>query len=283
MPPVTTTQPGYADIVDLDTYPIHELDSAAGQALVERCRAELADTGVCNLPGFIRPEAVARMVALAGELRGKAWESDQEHTVYFVPVDATVSETDPRRRTVRSAKHGIAYDLIPADAPLRRLYESDDMTNFIASALGRDQLYRSADPLDALQITAFEPGDDLGWHFDNSEFAMTVMYQPADEGGEFLYVPGLRSDESPNYAEIAEVLAGDRSRVRVMRNEPGTLAFFHGHNALHRVTKVAGTRARVNSVLTYGEVPDMRLSDLTSKLFYGRTSPRDPGDGVEPA
>ena len=50
------------------------------------------------------------------------------------------------------------------------------------------------------------------------------------------------------------------------------LAFFHGRNALHRVIPVTGRRPRINSVLTYGEVPDMRLNDLTSKLFYGRTS-----------
>jgi alkylated DNA repair dioxygenase AlkB len=42
------------------------------------------------------------------------------------------------------------------------------MTAFIAAALGEDRLYRSADRLDALQIIAFEPGDELGWHFDRS-------------------------------------------------------------------------------------------------------------------
>jgi alkylated DNA repair dioxygenase AlkB len=262
----------YADVVDLDTYPIHDLAGARGRALVERCREELSGTGVCSLPGFIRRTAVNRMVEIADAIAGRAWQSDQQHTIYFEQVDESADPGDPRRRTVRSAKHGIAYDYIPTDAPLRRLYESDDMTAFIAAALGKERLYRSADPLDALQITAFEPGDELGWHFDNSEFSMTVMYQPADSGGEFVYVPALRSDEHPNYAEIAKVLAGDESRVRVMHNEPGTLAFFHGHHALHRVTPVTGSRPRINSVLTYGVVPDMRLSDLTSKLFYGRTS-----------
>jgi alkylated DNA repair dioxygenase AlkB len=268
----TVAQPGYADVVDLGTYPIHDLGSEQGRALIARCRQELTDTGVCNLPGFIRPEAVARMVEIAGELAGKAWQSGQEHTVYFEPANQTAGPGDPRRRTVRSAKHGIAYDYIPAGAPVRRLYESDDMTAFIAAALGKDRLYRSADPLDALQITAFEPGDELGWHFDRSEFSVTVMYQTADSGGEFVYVPGLRSDDNPNYDQVAAVLAGDQARVRPMPNSPGTLAFFHGHDALHRVTPVTGSRPRINSVLTYGEVPGMRLNDLTSKLFYRRTS-----------
>jgi hypothetical protein len=48
-------------------------------------------------------------------------------------------------------------------------------------------LYRSADPLDALEIAIFGDGDELGWHFDNSEFSVTVMYQQAEAGGHFDY------------------------------------------------------------------------------------------------
>ncbi|WP_174521317.1 hypothetical protein [Janibacter limosus] len=50
------------------------------------------------------------------------------------------------------------------------------------------------------------------------------------------------------------------------------MAFFRGEWALHRVTPIRGRRPRINSVLTYGERPDMVLNDLTSELFYGRTS-----------
>jgi hypothetical protein len=270
--PTTTTEPTYADVVDLDTYPIHRLDEADGAALVARCRAELAANGVCNLPGFIRPAAVEQMIALADALADKAWASDQTHTIYFKPVDENVPAEHPLAHTVRSAKHGIAYDYIPADAPLRRLYQSDDMTRFVAAVLGKSVLYRSADPLDALQVTAFHPGEELGWHFDNSEFSITVMYQQPESGGEFVYAPGLRSDEDPNYEGVQRVLQGDTSVVKPLPSAPGTLALFHGHNALHRVLPIGGSRPRINSVLTYGEVPDMRLSDLTSQLFYGRTS-----------
>lgn len=262
----------YADVVDLARYPIHQLDSAPGRALVAACQAELAADGACTLPGFVRPAAVAAMVALATQLRERAWASDRAHTVYFQPPDATVDECHPRARQVRSAKHGIAYDYIPADAPLRRLYEADDLTRFIATVLDKPVLYRSADPLDALQMTAFEPGEELGWHFDGSEFSVTVMYQPAQQGGMFEYVPALRTAVDEHYNEVRKVLDGERTRVQTLAGAPGTLAFFHGRHALHRVTPVAGTKPRINSVLTYGEHPDMRLNDLTSELFYGRIS-----------
>lgn len=268
----TTTKPSYADVVDLDRYPIHDLDSDRGRAFVADCKAELDATGVCNLAGFVRPEAVARMVQLASELGDKAWPTDRTHTIYFEQPDESVPESDPRRRQVRSAKHGIAYDYIPADAPVRRLYESDDLTAFIAAVLGKDKLYRSADPLDAFQVTTFYPGEELGWHFDRSEFSMTIMYQPADSGGEFLYKPGLRTDDDENYDGVAKVLSGEDTELKVLPSSPGSLAFFRGEHALHCVTPIEGETPRVNSVLTYGERPDMKLNDLTSEIFYGRTS-----------
>ena len=268
----TRIAPTYADVVDLDRYPIDQLDSERGQALVRACREELADTGVCNLEGFITPGAVAAMVELAGQLEDQAWASDRTHTIYFEKLDETVPAEHPRAHQVRSAKHGIAYDQIPVDAPMRRLYESDDLTSFIATVLGKPVLYRSADPLDALQVTTFRPGEELGWHFDRSEFSMTVMYQQADQGGDFEYVPGLRSDDGENYEGVQQVLQGDRSGLKVLPSAPGTLAFFRGEYALHQVTPVEGGTRRINSVLTYGERPDMKLNDLTSELFYGRTS-----------
>ena len=266
------TTPDYADVVDLDTYPIHELDSVRGQELLSRCRAELAERGVCNLPGFLRPEAVAAMVELAGQLADKAWHSDQTHTVYFEPVDPDVPADHPRAFQVRSAKRGIAYDYIPADAPMRRLYESDDLTRFIAAVLGKSVLHRSADPLDALQMTTFRPGDELGWHFDRSEFSVTVMYQQSSEGGGFDYCPGLRTADDQRYADVQRVLLGDESCAVRLPSSPGSLAVFQGQYAMHRVEPVAGDIPRINSVLTYGERPDMVLNDLTSQLFYGRTS-----------
>jgi alkylated DNA repair dioxygenase AlkB len=264
--------PAYADVVNLDRYPIDRLGSPEGQVLIEECRRELAESGVCHLEGFITPAAVAAMIELAGHLQDKAWISDRTHTIYFEPADDTVAAAHPRAHQVRSAKHGIAYDHIPADAPMRRLYESDALTVFIAAVLGKPVLYRSADSLDALQITAFHEGQELGWHFDRSEFSVTVMYQQAEGGGDFEYAPGLRSTGDENYEGVQAVLQGDRSGLKILPGSPGTLAFFRGEHALHQVTPVKGTTPRINSVLTYGERPDMKLNDLTALLFYGRTS-----------
>lgn len=270
---VTSTQADdYADVVNLEKYPIHDLDSRRGRALMDACRAELAANGACNLPGFITPSAVAAMVALATKLAGKAWTSNHPHTVYFEPVDASMPAEHPTAHQVRSVKHGIAFDYIPDDAPMRRLYASDDLTRFIAAVLRKPVLYRSADPLDALQITSMGDGDELGWHFDRSEFSITVMFQQPEAGGEFRYYPGLRSEHDQNYAGVQRALQGDATGQLLLPSAPGTLAFFHGRNAMHRVTPVIGAIPRINSVLTYGERSDMKLNELTSRLFYGRVA-----------
>jgi len=212
------------------------------------------------------------MVALTGQLMAQAWASDQTHTAYFEPPDTAAGPDHPRALLQHSAKKAIAYDRIPAGAPIRRLYESDDLTGFIAAVLGKPVLYRSADPLDALEIAIFEDGDELGWHFDNSEFSVTVMYAQPEAGGHFDYYPGLRTERDDNYPAVQSVLQGRQDGVLRLPSRPGTLAVFRGQHAIHRVTPVSGSRPRINSVLTYGEHPGMKLNKLTQQLFYGRTA-----------
>ena len=80
------------------------------------------------------------MLALASQLAGQAWASDQTHTVYFEPADDSAGPDHPRALLQHSAKKAIAYDQIPAGAPIRRLYASDDLTAFIAAVLGKAAL-----------------------------------------------------------------------------------------------------------------------------------------------
>lgn len=257
------------DVVDLDRYPLDELDGDAGRALVERCRTELDSDGACVLPSFLTDGAVAEMVALGDRLRGEAWTTDDRHTVTFEPPATDVPPTDTRARLVRTREHAVACDRLPGDSPIRRLYEWPPTLEFVRRVLGLEELHRSADLLDAVNIARFDIGDELGWHFDNSHFSVTLMYQPADQGGTFEYVPRLRTDDDPNHEGVAAVLDGAVA-ARRLDIGPGALSLFRGHCALHRVTPVAGRRPRYNSVLTYRPKPGMTLTPETRRLFYGR-------------
>ena len=98
------------------------------------------------------------------------------------------------------------------------------------------------------------------------------MYSESEAGGHFDYYPRLRDEQDENYPGVRKVLLGDPGGVVRLPSSPGTLAVFRGQHALHRVTPVSGQRPRINSVLTYGERPGMKLNRLAQELFYGRTA-----------
>jgi hypothetical protein len=268
--PLSTTRADYRDLIDIARYPIDDLDGPVATALLDSCREQLRTTGICQLEGFLTAESVAAMVDEADRNAAHAWVTDDSHTVYFEPSEPGHPAGHPLAHEVHSSERALAYDRVGANSPIRILYESDDMTRFIAAILAKEELHRSADPLDALQIAFFADGDELGWHFDRSEFSVTVMYREADAGGHFEYFPDMRSADEPNYEGVQGAIESDGAGAVRITTSPGTLAVFHGHHALHRVTRVTGSPPRINSVLTYGEQPGMRLNELTQQLFYGR-------------
>lgn len=262
---------GVGAIVDLDAAPLDRLDSAAGQALIDSCLAQMQRYGACLVPGFLTPSAIASMVSLGRRLAGEAWTTEDRHTVTFEAVDDSVPASDPRARLVSTREHTIAFDRLPSDAPVRLLYEWEPLLEFVRRVLSLDELHRSADPLDAVNIARFDAGDELGWHFDNSDFSVTLMYQPAEQGGTFEFVPAVRTPDDPNHAGVEAVLDGAIT-PEVLDIPAGTLCLFRGRYSLHRVTPVAGERPRLNSVLTYRERPGLQLTPETRLLFYGRAS-----------
>jgi hypothetical protein len=260
------------DLVDLDRYPIDQLDGEAGGALVTYCRAALRGDGAVRLDGFVREDAVRSMAADAARLAPLGFPNDARHNCYFDDeIDESLPEDHPRRIVVRSAQKAVAMDLLPPEFGARRIYASDEVLRFVAAALEKDILYKSADPLDACNMTVYEEGDELGWHFDQSEFSVTLMIQRAETGGDFEYVPMVRTPEDERYNDVRDVLLGERS-PEILPSEQGTLAFFRGRYSLHRVPPVVGATPRMNSVLTYSVEPGHMLSAMAQQIYYGRTA-----------
>ncbi len=51
--------------VDVQHYPITKMHGPRGQALIAQCRRALAEQAICVLPGFVRDDALARIIGEA--------------------------------------------------------------------------------------------------------------------------------------------------------------------------------------------------------------------------
>jgi len=265
-----TAPTALAGAIDLDRCPIDNLDAPAGRDLVRRCREQLRARGACELEGFVRAASVAETVRGVAALEADAFRTETTHNLEFSGREAELDPDDPLRIQVRSAKGLVAYDQIPADSPLRAVYESDVLTRFVGAALEIEPIYRQADEIGALNVMFYGVGDELGWHVDNADFVVTLMLRASTEGGAFEYVPLLRSPGDPNPDGVRALLTGDRTGVRTLSPEPGTLALFRGRRSPHRVTPVTGGAPRINAVLSYAAEPDARLSASARRIFFGR-------------
>jgi hypothetical protein len=261
------------DIIDLERYPITDRTNPAYLALVTHSQSLLGEEGDAIFPGFVRNETLATMADQTLALHPRMFHFRENHTVYFKPQEESVDSGHPLRRLMKTEKDTVAYADIPADNLIRQIYESDEVLSFVRDVLGLDKLYRHADPLAALNLQGFTVGQQLGWHFDRSDFSVTLSLQAANSGGDFEYVRMLRNEADDCYDTVRAFLDNpETQQIEVLPQVPGTLTLFRGRYSLHRVTPVVGDRLRLNAVFAYVDQPNVEFSAYARQLFYGRTS-----------
>jgi alkylated DNA repair dioxygenase AlkB len=258
-----------ADIVDLSRYPIADLESAEGVACVSQYRQDFNEAGLCILPNFIRADALRKLADESNAVTDQAYFCQSTHNVYLTDEDRELPADDVARRQETTYVGSVAYDRIGEDCTLRRLYLWEPLRQFIGSVLGKSEFYRLADPLGACSINVFVDGGEHGWHFDESEFSVTLMLQEPETGGAFEYVSGVRNSDDEKKL-LTDILNGDRSRVAQLPFTPGTLLIFSGRQSVHRVTAVRGAVPRLVPVLCYSDTPNHVNSEKVRRLFWGR-------------
>ncbi|MGI9405890.1 MAG: HalD/BesD family halogenase [Hyphomicrobiaceae bacterium] len=259
-------------ILDLDRFPLHDLDSERGRALVARCRGDMERHGFFNLDGLFRPEALAACVSeVKSVLATDAYEHRQSHNIYFKSHVDGLAPDHPALRTVETVNRKICADQIPENV-LVQIYEWSPLAEFLASVMGKEKLHVMDDQIACLNVMMYREGEALNWHFDRSEFTVTLLLQAPDEGGEFQYRIGLRTDDDPNYEGVGRFVSGEDATHETVRLSPGTLNVFRGKNTAHRVSPVIGPNERIIVVLCYYENPGVRFSDEDRIRFYGRAA-----------
>src|SRR5437870_4368391 len=173
-------------LIDLARYPIVDPRAVEFVELAARCRAQLDETGCCILPGFLAPEALVGSVDESQRLAVVAHHSHvATGTAYLEIPDDSWTPGHPRTLTGPTALSAVAYDQFPSGSVIRRLYEWDRLMEFLAAALGKPRLYRYADRLGALNLAVMTDGDELWWHFDQTDFVVSIALQDAMRGGDF--------------------------------------------------------------------------------------------------
>jgi len=259
--------------VDLERYPIGDLDAPDAMELARRCRTELATDGVSILPAFLTAEATARAVMEAEALAPLGHPSDVEGTPYLELPDDGWAEGHPRVTWAHTRLTAVAYNRFPAGSVLRTLYESDALLGFLSRALGFE-VFRYDDALGGLNLAAMYEGDRLAWHYDQTDFVVSLAVQESESGGNFECVPHTRGivngtvDE--RYDEVAAILAGDETRLVTIPMTPGTLMLFEGRHTLHRVSDIVGSRPRYVGLFGYDRKPGTCSSELLRLIRYGR-------------
>ena len=252
-------------IVDLENHPVR----SAGFA--QQCRDTLDRTGSLLLPGFLTGPAISGITQESLDRAHLAYYCQQSHTAYLSAPDPSLPAHHTRNRMVDSSKGCITDDQVPASSSLRRLYIEPGFRSFLCLVLGERRLYEYADPLSSINVHYYQQGQELGWHFDNSAFAVTLMIQAPLAGGHFEYIAGLRDFGAGdmNFQGVGEALDGE-TEATTLDIRAGTLALFRGRNALHRVTPVQGERSRIQVVLAYNTEPGIALSEEARMTFFGR-------------
>lgn len=259
------------DILDLERYPLHQLDSRAGRELVDWCKAELKRVGLFNLDRLIKPTALQKCLDEVNPLLAReSFLHQQHHNVYFVKEVEGVDPDHPALRKATTQNRKICADQMP-DSLIMQIYEWQPFIDFLAEVMEKPVLYTMEDPLARVNVFNYKDGEQLNWHFDRSEFTTTLLLQPPSDGGKFLYRRGLRSDDDPNYEGVANLLAGKDNQIETITLAPGTLNIFKGKNTLHSVSPVVGPEERVIAVFSYYEFPGKLFSDEERMTFYGRT------------
>ncbi|WP_245868445.1 HalD/BesD family halogenase [Actinomadura meyerae] len=261
-------------MADTERYPLAEPDGPGWAEAVSRTRAELAETGCCVLPDFIRPALRDVLRDECARIAPSAHYDVETVNAYNIDIGTPLPDDHPGRITVQRGNAFVARDRVPAGAVIHRLYTNGLFQRFVASCFGLPRVHELADPLSGLVLNVVKPGMEHPWHFDTNEFTVSLLTQEPEEGGVFEYCPNIRTAERENFADVRDVLTGRGGRlVRRLALRPGDLQLFKGRYSLHRVSTVRGDTARHTAIFAYSERPGVIGSVARTRQLFGRVLP----------
>ncbi|MDN5914464.1 MAG: arpA protein [Pseudonocardia sp.] len=269
-------------MVDTERYPLGNRCGRMWSDAVAHARDALAADGCAVLPGFVRGYRLDRLRAEGRDVAPRAYVETRTVNVYNTEApEEFLPPGHPARVRFERGNAFVARDHIPDTAAIHRLYSDAGFQAFLAACFGLPELHELADPLAGLCLNVVTDGRSHPWHFDTNEFAISLLTQAPESGGEFEYCPDIRSAGAENPDDVAMVLDGRGEHLtRRISLRPGDLQLFRGRYALHRVTEVSGPVDRHSAIFSYSERPGVVGSPARTRQLFGRVTdvharPRD--------
>ena len=257
-----------SDLRKIINYNNHPLDDPK---YVSLCKKQIVDNSILVLKNFLTKDCLDELILEAKKLENKAFYCSQNHTILLGQSDKSLKLDDPLNIEVKSDKGCVPHDLLSKKSKLNIIYQSSKFKKFLKDVLNLKYIYPYADPMSSINYNYYQNGQQLGWHFDNASFAITLMIQSADSGGQFEYVSKGR-DFNKNLIDRSYIkkILDNSIKANKVNSEAGTLILFYGRNYLHRVTPVTSKKPRILVTLNYNEEEGTKLSENARLTFFGR-------------
>ena len=253
--------------VDTDHHPLDD------PAYAERCRAVLDADGALVLRRFFTGAAVARVLDESAPREREAFYARSTHNVYLTDPDPKLPPEHPFNRQVASSKGLIADDQIPADSPLRDVYDDPSFRRFLCAVLGhRARSIRT--PTTCRRSTCTSPPPARSSAGTSTTRRSPSRLLPRARGRRRVRVRGRRARRRRRRDGLRTgraVLDGDEPVAQAGLRPGRPRPVPRPQRDAPRHTD-EGPVTRVLAVFAFNDQPGVGLSESALTTFYGRTS-----------
>ena len=232
-------------------------------------KESLDNNGILIFNSFINDDGLKALQKEASKLKKDAYISSSKYNVYISEHDDNFHENSSRNRIMSTTKKCIPNDLIPKNSILQKIYDSSIIRSFFLDLLNKDELHPYEDSLSSININYYDEGDALGWHFDNSDFTITLLVKNCSRGGIYEFFNDIRYKDNKEDYDFVEKILDKKVKGTKINSIEGDLMIFKGNKSIHQVTKVEEGE-RILVTFNYNEESGVSLSEQSRKTFFGR-------------
>ena len=159
-----------AGVIDIEKYPIHDLDGDVCLEVLKNCRAQLQNDGSCVIPGFIRKDLIISFCAEVSDLPDAFVRNEPliafNNRMHGRSPPPGCPDNHPYKKLWPQKVNAVANDLIPRSSMLKQVYESSLVKQFLAKIVQLPNLYEYADEFQSLNVMYMPEGGERAWHYD---------------------------------------------------------------------------------------------------------------------